>query len=261
MKISKESATVPDNSRDVSSQKCIRWVLLAVGAALLVCAVFLGITTNFHLGLLIQAVLSLGLLALGLWYPRIPHWAKIALLVVGVIMAAFAAFLYFYGNHDTVRYDEDVMFVLGAGIRGERVTSLLARRLDQAVIFHQKNPDALIVVCGGQGPQEAIAESLAMERYLIAAGVSPDVIVQEDQSTTTFENLSFARSLVEDRLGSRFTGALVTNDFHVYRATRIARNAGIEANHVGAYTKWYTLPSNYLREMLAVLRLWVLPEG
>jgi len=246
---------------DIFHERGIRLVLLVVGVPLLFCALILLVTTNFNLGLLVQTLVSLGLIALALAYHHIPKWIRLVLLTLGIAMAVFIAFLFIYGTNDTVRYDEDVMIVLGAGIRGERVTSLLARRLDEAVTFHRKNPGALIVVCGGQGPQEDIAESEAMERYLIAAGVSPDVIVQEDLSTSTFENLSFARCLIVDRLGEEFTSVLVTNDFHVYRATRIAHNAGIEeVNHIGAYTKWYTLPSNYLREMLAVLRLWVFPE-
>ena len=242
-------------------ERGIRLVLLVVGVLLLLLALILLVTSNFNLGLLVQALVSLALIALGLGYHRIPKWLKLVSLALAIMMATFIAFLFLYGNYDTVRYNEDVMIVLGAGIRGERVTSLLARRLDEAVTFHAANPEALIVVCGGQGPQEDIAESEAMERYLIAAGVAPDVIVQENQSTSTFENLSFARRLIEERIGEEFTSVLVTNDFHVYRATRIAHNAGIEgANHIGAYTKWYTLPSNYLREMLAVLRLWVFPE-
>jgi uncharacterized SAM-binding protein YcdF (DUF218 family) len=54
---------------------------------------------------------------------------------------------------------------------------------------------------------------------------------------------------------------LITNDFHVYRAVRIAGYAGISAKHVGAVTEWYSLPVNYLRETSAVAAMWVFPPG
>jgi uncharacterized SAM-binding protein YcdF (DUF218 family) len=52
-----------------------------------------------------------------------------------------------------------------------------------------------------------------------------------------------------------------TNDFHVYRAERRAQSLGITACHIGAPTVWYAIPSNYLREILAVVKSWVVTSG
>ena len=50
---------------------------------------------------------------------------------------------------------------------------------------------------------------------------------------------------------------LVTNDFHIYRGVRTARAVGLDVTRMGAPTDWYTWPVNYLREMLAVVNMWL----
>lgn len=87
------------------------------------------------------------------------------------------------------------MIVLGAGLRGERVTDLLARRLDAAYDYHLENPNAVIVVTGGQGPGEDIPEARAMKAYLVEKGVPEKQILEEASSTSTEENFCFAREI------------------------------------------------------------------
>jgi uncharacterized SAM-binding protein YcdF (DUF218 family) len=48
-------------------------------------------------------------------------------------------------------------------------------------------------------------------------------------------------------------------DYHIYRAELLAKYAGISAKHIGADTDLFTVPSNYLREMLAVMKTWLFP--
>jgi len=128
------------------------------------------------------------------------------------------------------------------------------------VDYHMKNPDAVFVVSGGQGPQEAISEALAMERYLVEKGVPESQILREENSTTTYENFSFSGDLLKRKFPEGFSTAFVTNNFHVYRAEKTAEYAGIPARHMGAGVSWYSIPVNYMREMMAVLSLWVFPQ-
>jgi len=88
---------------------------------------------------------------------------------------------------------------------------------------------------------------------LTARGIPRDKILLEELSTSTYENLVFAREILEEHFSDGFRAVLITNDFHIYRAVRTARRAGIDVNRIGAYTNWYTWPVNYLREILAVL--------
>lgn len=179
--------------------------------------------------------------------------------VLFLIPIIFTSFLAIYGSIDNATYDEDAVIVLGAGIDGEKVSGNLAKRLDMAAAYYEKNPKAVIIVCGGQGPQEDITEALAMERYLVGKGVPKDSILKEEKSTSTYENFSYGKTILEDHFTQEFSSVLITNDFHVFRAAKIAEDAGITSNRLGAQTKWYTVPANYLREMLAVLKMLIIP--
>jgi uncharacterized SAM-binding protein YcdF (DUF218 family) len=155
---------------------------------------------------------------------------------------------------------EVAVIVLGAGIRGEEVGRLLSYRLDNAALYSAKNPDAVIVVSGGQGPQEDIPEALAMERYLINKGVPVDRIIKEDKSVSTHENLVFSKKILDDLLGAPYSVVVITNDFHTYRALRLAEEAGLSAVGYPARTTWYSIPVNYLRESIGILKLWIIGE-
>lgn len=234
-------------------------ILLTIGVLLLINVLIMPLISNFNLGMVLLGIIAALIILYSIYFDKIPKGGHAVVIALCLIPLFFITFLAIYGNSDNVNYDEDVVIVLGAGIHGEQVSLPLARRLDKAAEYYEKNPLSYIVVCGGQGFQEDIPEALAMERYLIAKGVPQNHIIKEDKSTSTYENLVFARELLGDRFPDGFIGVVITNDFHVYRATKLAQYAGIDARHIGARTEWYTLPVSYLREMFAVAKMWVLP--
>lgn len=72
----------------------------------------------------------------------------------------------------------DYIVVLGAGIIGKRVTPLLASRIEKGISLLRKNPHAKIIMSGGQGEGEDIAEGEAMAQYAIDKGVNPERIIK-----------------------------------------------------------------------------------
>jgi uncharacterized SAM-binding protein YcdF (DUF218 family) len=146
------------------------------------------------------------------------------------------------------------LIVLGGGLRGDRLTIPLEQRLIKALEYHRRNPGALIVVSGGQGPGEDVTEASAMAAYLEANGVPRDIIVLEDKSTSTEENFLFSKIVLDERLGEGFSVVFVTNRFHLFRASKSAAKAGLDAQSLAAPSKpAYLWPNNYFREYLAIL--------
>lgn len=97
--------------------------------------------------------------------------------------------------HRRRRYDAVV--VLGAGLMPDgSVTPLLARRVDRGVQMWRRQPDAWLVMSGGQGPDEAQPESHAMREYALSLGVPAARILVEDGSRSTQENLALTRQLL-----------------------------------------------------------------
>lgn len=237
--------------------------LFAVSGSLLVLnALAVSMASNFNLGIVLAALLGAFLLACGIFLPfilrRCPRWLCITALCAICLVMLCATALLLFGRTDTVTKNEDAIIVLGAGIHGERVSLTLRDRLDAAIDCYEQNPDAVIVVSGGQGPQEDISEALAMERYLIEHGVPADHILKEDRSTSTAENFAFSKALLDERLGENYSAAYITNDFHIFRAGQVARRAGFDdIFHAHSNTVWYLVVPSCLRECVAVLWYWV----
>jgi uncharacterized SAM-binding protein YcdF (DUF218 family) len=110
-----------------------------------------------------------------------------------------------------------------------------------ARLFHRGLAPRIIVSGGsylveaGQAPATQ-TEAVAMRQFLLALGVPEQAIVMEGKSLNTIENMQETRALVG-------TGrvALVTSGYHMPRALRLARRAGLDAEAFP--TDWQVLPS------------------
>ena len=143
----------------------------------------------------------------------------------------------------------DYVVVLGAGLIGDKVTPLLASRIEKGIAIYQKQPGCKLIMSGGQGPDELMAEGQAMADYAFEQGIPAEDIVIENQSTNTEENLKFSYALMKP--GSRF--ALVTNYYHVFRALLLARKLKIKCIGYGARTKFYFSLNAFIREFVGYL--------
>ena len=235
-------------------------IILIIGILLLLNVGGLVFVSNFNAGFIIQGVIAVLLIVYALVFKRVPRFAHIVIGVICALPLLLIAFLAIYGNINNATYNEDVVIVLGAAIHGEQVSAPLASRLDEAIAYYERNPNATFIVCGGQGMQEDISEALAMKRYLAARGIPEAQILEEEKSTSTYENFKFAKPILDERFPNGYKTVIITSDFHVYRAVQTAKRFGINATHIGAPIAWYNWPMAYLREVAAVGRMWVMPQ-
>jgi len=235
----------------------MRKIIFAIGILLSVNVAVLAIFSSMHHGHTIQAALSAAILLYAALYNKIPRKFHIAIGIATTIPVISVIFLMVYGNISRVNYTEDVVIVLGAGLHNGQVGDHLAARLDTALDYLQRNPQVMVIVCGGLGANQPVTEAEAMAQYLIAHGVTRENILLEDRSTNTYENLVFANEILKEHFPDGFTAALITNDFHIFRAETLAQQNGINANPRGAPTPWHSWTVNYLREMLAIVNMWV----
>lgn len=241
-------------------------IIALVGTVFTVYGLILCIVSNLNLGVLLVAAIGIALLCTGVFYSRLEKLTtirffricKIIFVIFLCAEVALISFIAIYGFYDNVDYKEDAVIVLGAGIRGDRVTLPLKLRLDKAIEYQHKNPDALIVVTGGQGPQETVTEAYAMEKYLIQNGVDKNRIVKEEKATSTSENMKFSKEILDNYYTGDYSVVIVTNNFHIFRGSTIAKNAGFQnVSHMHAGLQWYNIMPCFLRESLAVLKMFV----
>lgn len=147
--------------------------------------------------------------------------------------------------------------VLGCQVRGSVPSLMLTERLEAATEYLREHPQAKCIVSGGQGVGEDISEAECMQRYLIAQGIDAARIYKEDQSTSTRENIAFSAEIIR-REGCLSEIALVTNEFHQYRASRIAEKLGLSAGAVNGKTAPWLIETYVLREMFGIVYEWVL---
>ena len=147
--------------------------------------------------------------------------------------------------------------VLGCRAYGSRPSIMLASRLDAAYEYLTEHPDAICIVSGGQGPDESMPEAECMYLYLTEKGIAPERIYQENRSTSTRENLLFSQEIIEEE-GLNPEIAIVTNEYHEYRAGMIADALEMEYSAVPARTPLWLFPTYYIRELYGIIYEWVL---
>lgn len=188
----------------------------------------------------------------------VPHFWRP--LTTGLWLAAgiaFALLVCLILSHmwDDTQQDLDYVIVLGAQVKKDLPSRSLRRRLEKALSYAEKHPDAKLILSGGQGSGEEISEAECMARWLREKGIAQERLILEDRSESTYENLVFS-----DRLTgcSKASCALVSNNFHIYRALELARSCGYEHTCALAARSEPILQAHYiLRETAAIVKMFL----
>ncbi len=183
----------------------VSWFWPVAGAALLTAALL----TRFHL----------------------PQWLRYvwrALLAAGLALLIGLECLVISGMHADAPAGMDYLVVLGASVYQDGPSPGLTRRINAVMNCLDKHPDAVIIASGGQGKDEPISEAQCIRDELVKRGVDPARILLEDRSANTRQNIAFSKALI-DRDDAAV--GIVTNNYHVWRALRLARRAGLENVH------------------------------
>ena len=146
--------------------------------------------------------------------------------------------------------------VLGCRVYGERASLSLVERLEAAYEYLVENPEAVCVVSGGQGPGETISEAECMYRWLVAKGIEKDRIYKENQSTSTEENIGFSKEVIKEN-GLNENIAIITSEYHSYRACLIAEKKGLSYGTAAGTTAIWLFPTYYIRELYGILAEWI----
>ena len=239
--------------------RAVRIILAVIGAFLILDSLIVSQLSNFNLGVILPMFFGVPLVLLAILLPRMDHgvllvlkWAAVIgysvacliFLVCGILMANAAK------RADEV--DADALIVLGAALHGDKVTWVLSNRLDTAADYLETHPDCVAILSGGQGSGEDMPEAVGMKRYLTdVRHIAAERLYTEERSTSTLENFRFSRELIEETLGSRRI-AFVTTDFHVFRAGRVAKAAGLTAPGIASPDVWYIRINNIMRECVGI---------
>lgn len=180
------------------------------------------------------------------------------IITVIILIIGIEAAIIVYPKHN--KDNSDYILVLGAGLyNGVEPGLILSQRLNAAIdCIDEHNNTGRIVVSGGKGSDEKIAESEAMKKYLINKGIPEERIIVENKSSTTSENFKFSKKIIENDSGKSISDLnikIVTTDFHSFRSRILAKKNGyINTTNYSSNTEWYLIPVCYVREGFAVVK-------
>ena len=179
--------------------------------------------------------------------------------IIAIVGALLSLFLVISGcmiHACTKKPSNDAtLLVLGAALRGDQPSKLLSGRLETAYAYLIEHADAVCIVSGGQGEDEICTEASVMKRYLVKKGIDPARIYEESKSTSTFENIKFSREIIEEN-GLSSSVAVVTQEFHQFRAQQFVRRAGLTVSGaVVAHSPWHLLGSYWIRDFAGVCHM------
>ena len=254
----KKARTIERAEKTASSIGVVLFGALAVTCLIYFFSVilFMGFGTRFFLMWGVLAVVF-GTFSVFLahreWRKRLPGWVKVTsrvVLIAGSLCFVWVEGLVLSGFHYSASQNADYMIVLGAQWKSTGPSYVLQKRLDKALDYLKENPDTCVIVSGGQGSDEVVSEAAGMKEYLIEHGIAEERICMEDRSTSTVENLKFSAEFLDTEKDNII---LVTNNFHMFRALKLAQKQGYQQVE-GLVAPSYPgmLPNNMLREFCAV---------
>ena len=221
-------------------------------------AFFVGHGTNFYfiwLFLGVGSILFALLWKKGVWAENIPLLVRRIFLVafcIGMIIFVVVEGCIVSGFTQKGKSGADYVIVLGAQMKKNGPSKALQYRLDEAIRYLEENPDAKVIVSGGQGPDEHISEAQGMYEYLVSKGIKAQRIIKEDKSRNTTQNLRFSAEFLDKENDSV---AVVSNNFHVFRAVKIAQKAGYkDVRGIAARGEPFLQWNNMMREFFGVTK-------
>ena len=191
-----------------------------------------------------------------IWSRRIGKAALAALSAAAVVSAACAgvmsAGIVRAAGNAPPEGAECTVVVLGCRVYDSGPSLMLRSRINTAYDYLTAHPGAVCVLSGGQGEDEPVSEARSMFEALTEKGIDPARLYLEENSTSTRENLLFSMDLIRAE-GLPENVALITNEYHEYRAALLAAKAGCgECWAVSAPSQKIMLPAYFVRELWGV---------
>lgn len=174
-----------------------------------------------------------------------------------VIATLITTFEIIYFGENAKPEKSDCVIVLGCQVYGTVPSPFLVWRTEEALRLYKNGYSKYIIVSGGQGPGEKIPEAEAMKKYLLSKGVDSSKILVEDKSGSTMANLINSKTIMDEK-GLK-TAIIVSNKYHLKRASLMAEQQNIDASYSGVFVKPYKKHEfiGYIREVPALIKYYL----
>ncbi|WLF83078.1 YdcF family protein [Moraxella sp. ZY210820] len=252
-------------------------LLFIIGFVLFLDGVILILFKKIHLGTILPILIGASFCAYVLFFKQIQNFLKqkvfyqrtFKLIQIGFVLwvlsfIGFCIYLnQFIQQRQTFNFKPEIIIVLGSQVKNGYPTPALKSRLDQSALLAEQYPHSYLLMTGGVDFGEQIAEADVMADYLMKFyHISAHRILIENKSTSTELNLKYGENILNQYgLNKRQAILIVSNDFHLLRAEKIATKLGY--THISSFPASTPLTIRYnawLREYFAFISGYVLNE-
>lgn len=184
-----------------------------------------------------------------------PRWSLRRRVGAGVVIAgaalwvASALAVFWHASHDRAAA-ADAIVVLGAAQYRGRPSPVLRARLDHAIGLYARGLAPRLVLTGGTAEGDTASEALVSRAYVLQAGVPDSALLLENEGRTTSQSLRRVAQLL--RANDLERAILVSDPFHVFRASLVARRHGLSVltspTHTDAWARILRQPGYFLGE-------------
>ncbi len=222
----------------------------------------------------IWLVLGLVLIFLGIYRIRrkesflkkLRPWQKrVLFLIIATGLLVGIVNLLFILNPDTADIDSpaDYVILLGGGIDKNGVLpDSVMLRVEKTAEYMSRNRECICVVSGGTLKWLPYPEAPELKRQLVLRGIDENRVFVEDQALDTIQNFQLSVDLLcrEKNLSRKevISGKwmIVTSDFHLRRAQRLAARMGFtDIKGIACRTPAFKKLHNLVREIGAYIKL------
>ena len=147
----------------------------------------------------------------------------------------------------------DCALVFGAAVhKGNRAGPGITRRTHTAVDLYHRGDVRTLIFTGGKGSAKLDAEAKIMQKLATSLGVHQDDIRIEDRARSTWQNLLYSKSFVEDCNSI----VAISDRYHLGRISFAAHRQGwgrISTYPAYRTASWYFELRSVVREGVAIL--------
>lgn len=148
------------------------------------------------------------------------------LVVGGAAWAAFIIVHLFISGQENPQAEGDVAIVLGAAVYTDTPSPVFKERIRHGITLYKTGRVSAIIFTGGLAQGDIISESEAAKLQAVSSQVPERDIFIESQSTNTFENVRYARDIMN---ANQFDQAVIVSDpHHLKRASLYANQLGVQ---------------------------------
>ena len=175
-------------------------------------------------------------------------------LILGFCVCAVTEALIIKASFGDPGAQVDYVVVLGAKVRDDGPSVSLWDRIYAARDYLQAHPNTVAVLSGGKGKDEPMSEAQCMFTELLALGIEPGRLWQEDKAESTWENIRFSLDLIQKETGARPQKiGVLSSEYHLFRASLFAKKNQVEFVGIPARTSRLSQRINhFMREVAGV---------